>query len=238
MVKKKLVALGVSVAAVTAVVGAGFSAWTFGEEAKKEQGFGVHVTAAYQFGEVTFDTVNNPDTVVLDQSNASVTPATSGITLVKSTALNTAIADVKATWTVDKASYANYDNKLTYTVNVYVNAALSTYVTCDGAKTVISDESSAYNGYTKYAYTLTNPSVDLTGNTNTVVTMTVSPKFTYVADQEPDTFEKYQAMVAAIGGETSGSKPGQNDVATGTEYTVAATDKPVIIEFVVAKTTA
>lgn len=67
MIKKKLIALGVSAVAVTAVVGAGFAGWTFTTEAKYEHNLGVNVTAAYSFGTVAVDT-NQPDTVVLDQS--------------------------------------------------------------------------------------------------------------------------------------------------------------------------
>lgn len=221
MVKKKLLALGVSVAAVTAVAGAGFAAWAFGEEAKANTGLGVTVTAAYQFGEVTVgDTV---DTVVLDQS---------GVTLAKSGALGTAVANVTATWTIDKASYTNYEGNLTYSVNVYVNDALSTYVDCGtgntGAATTADDVVGA--GYTKYVLTPTTSADTTTSTTDATVTITLANPLAFVSDGKPETFAEYQAMVAAVKGVEASS------VATGTDYTVAAADKPVVIEFVVTKT--
>lgn len=220
MVKKKLVALGISAVAVTAVVGAGFAGWTFTSEANKEHNLGVNVTAAYSFGTVVIDT-NAPDTVVLDQS---------GITLAAAGALDTAITDVTATWTVNSVSYTDAEEAgLTYTVNVYVNTALSTYVNC-GSTT--AEATSAKTGYTQYKFTLTPAEGDITtSGDNTVVTLTVPNPLEYTTDK-PDNFEEYQTMVAAIKGIEASA------VITDTEYDVTAADAPVIIEFTVTKTTA
>lgn len=219
MIKKKLLALGVSAVAVTAVAGAGFAGWTFTSEVKQEHNLGVNITAAYSFGTVAVDT-GAPDTVVLDQS---------GITLAKSGDLDTAIANVTAKWTVATASYTDAATAgLTYAVNVYVNTALSTYVNCG---TTTAEATSAKTGYTQYKFTVTPATGDVTtSGDNTVVTMTLANPLAYVASEKPDTFEKYQAMVAAITGTT-------DTVVTDTEYDVAATSAPVIIEFTVTKTT-
>lgn len=222
MVKKKLVALGVSVAAVTAVVGAGFAGWTFTSEAKQEQKLGINITAAYSFGSIAIDT-NAPDTVVLDQS---------GVTLAKNTALDKAITDIVATWTVNTESYNNAVTAgLTYTVNVYVKDGLGTYVNC-GSTAASTDSATAKTGYTHYVFTPTTATAttNATDGTKSDIKMTVTPGFEYVSGQKPTTFPAYQAMVTAITGEST--------VTTDTAYTVAATDAPVIIEFVVTKTTA
>lgn len=228
MVKKKLLALGISAVAVTAVVGAGFAGWTFTSEAKAEKNFGVNVTAAYSFGTVAIDP-SAPDTVVLDQS---------GITLAATGALDTAIAEVTATWTVNTASYTDAKEAgLTYAVNVYVNTALSTYVNC-GATT--AEATSSKTGYTQYKIAVTPADSDITtSGDNTVVTMKVSNPLAYTSSK-PDSFEDYQAMIAAISGVASGETTavsGATDVVTDKEYSVAATDAPVIIEFTVTKTT-
>ncbi len=219
MVKKKLLALGISAVAVSAVVGAGFAGWTFTSEAKQEHNLGINVTAAYSFGTVAVDT-DAPDTVVLDQS---------GITLAKAGAPTTAITDVTAKWTVNTAAYTEaVAAGLTYAVNVYINDALSTYVNCG---TTTAATTSAKTGYTQYVITVTPAESDVaTSGDNTVVTMTVANPFGYTASK-PDTFEKYQAMVAAIGGASA-----ESDVSTDTAYDVAATEASVIIEFVVTKT--
>lgn len=221
MVKKKLLALGISAVAVTAVVGAGFAGWTFTSEAKAEKNFGVNVTAAYSFGTVAIDP-SAPDTVVLDQS---------GITLAATGALDTAIANVTATWTVNTTSYTEAKEAgLTYAVNVYVSTALSTYVNC-GATT--AEATSAKTGYTQYVFTPTTTETE--SGDNTVVTLTGTPAFDYVTGKKPTSFETYQEMVDAIQGNTvpdSGST-----IVTDTEYSVAATEAPVIIEFTVTKTT-
>ena len=227
MVKKKLVALGVSVAAVTAVVGAGFAGWTFTSEAKGAQNLGVNITAAYSFGTLTLN--KEADTVVLDQGTIAST--TDGVTLAKSGALDTAVANITATWTVNNVSYADAtaeDKTITYTVNVYVKDGLGTYVNC-GATAASTDSATAKSGYTHYVFTPTT-SVDTTDTTNTVVTITFANPLAFVDGKKPTKIEEYQAMVTAITGEST--------VTTDTAYDVAATDAPVIIEFVVAKTTA
>lgn len=219
MIKKKLLALGISAAAVTAVVGAGVAGWTFTSEAKGAQNLGVNITAAYSFGTLTLN--KEADTVVLDQS---------GVTLAKTGALGTAVANVTATWTVNKASYADAETAgLTYVANVYVNTALSTYVNC-GATT--AETTSAKTGYTQYKFTITPAAgdIDKSGEDNTVVTLTLANPLAYTASK-PDTFAKYQTMVAAITGTT-------DTVVTDKTYDVAATAEPVIIEFVITKTTA
>lgn len=223
MVKKRLIALGVSVAAITAVAGAGFAGWTFTSEAKKEAKLGVNITAAYSFGTVAIDT-DAPDTVVLDQS---------GVTLAKTGALGTAITDVTATWTVNTVSYtdATTNAVLTYTVNVYVKDGLSTYVNCGDSKT--SEATSAKTGYAQYKFTVTPAESDITTSGNdTDVKLTLANPLAYTASK-PDSFEEYQAMVAAI------KNVDASTVVTDTVYDVAATSSaPVIFEFVVTKTTA
>lgn len=216
MVKKKLLALGVSAVAVTAVVGAGFAGWTFTYEAKEAKNLGINVTAAYSFGTVAFAD-DAPDTVVLDQS---------GVTLDNG---GTAKTDIVATWTVNTVSYTDAVTAgLTYAVNVYVSTALSTYVNCG---TTTAEGTSAKDGYKQYKLTVTPAESDITtSGDNTVVTMTLSNPLKYTSSK-PDTFAKYQAMVAAIkGGEA-------NTVETDTEYEVEAIGAPVIIEFTVTKTT-
>lgn len=220
MIKKKLLALGISAAAVTAVVGAGVAGWTFTSEAKGAQNLGVNITAAYSFGTLTLN--KEADTVVLDQG---------GVTLAKTGALGTAVANVTATWTVNKTSYeavATEGKTITYTVNVYVKDGLGTYVDC-GTTTASTDSATAKSGYTHYVFTPTT-SVDTTDATNTVVTITFANPLAYTASK-PDTFAKYQTMVAAITGTT-------DTVVTDKTYDVADTEKSVIIEFVITKTTA
>ena len=227
MVKKRLIALGVSVAAITAVAGAGFAGWTFTSHVEAEHNLGVNITAAYSFGTVAIDT-NAPDTVVLDQSGVTLTGGTD----------NTQI--VTAKWTVNTVSYDVYKNELTYAVNVYVKGSL------DNAETADVDESSglakyvvantpdttktapARDGYVGYVYTLT-PTVTTDGN-NTVVTLTLANPLAFVEANKPNTFAKYQAMVTDITGT-------EDTVVTDTGYTVSVSEEPVIIEFVVTKTT-
>lgn len=221
MVKKKLIALGISAVAVTAVVGAGFAGWTFTAEAKQEHNLGVNVTAAYSFGTVAIAT-GAPDTVVLDQS---------GVTLAADGALDTVISDVSATWTVNTVSYTDAEDAgLTYAVNVYVIDGLSTYVNCGAT---VAEATSAKSGYTQYMLTVTPGASDITeSGDNTVVTMTISNPLDYTASK-PKNFAEYQAMVAAIKGVEA------NTVTTDTVYTVEVTEtvKPVIIEFTVTKAT-
>lgn len=212
MVKKKLLALGVSAVAVTAVVGAGFAGWTFTTEAKAEKNLGINVTAAYSFGTVAFAD-DAPDTVVLDQS---------GITLDNG---GTAKTDIVATWTVNTVSYTDAEADLTYAVNVYVKDGLADYVNCG---TTTAEATTAKTGYTQYVLTPTTSNAE--SGDNTVVTMTLSNPFGYT-DAKPADFDGYKAMVAAIKG------VGADTVATDTEYSVAATDAPVVIEFTVTKTT-
>lgn len=225
MVKKRLIALGVSVAAITAVAGAGFAGWTFTSEAKQEANLGVNITAAYSFGTVAIDT-DAPDTVVLDQS---------GVTLAKTGALGTAITDVTATWTVNTVSYTDATTAgLTYTVNVYVkgtaDSGLAKYVVANTPDT--TKTAPARDGYVGYVYTLTPEAGDITTSGNdTVVTLTLANPLDYTTSK-PDTFDEYQTMVNAIEGTAKA------DVATDTAYDVAATSAPVIFEFVVTKTTA
>lgn len=225
MVKKRLIALGVSVAAITAVAGAGFAGWTFTSEAKQEAKLGVNITAAYSFGTVAIDT-DAPDTVVLDQS---------GVTLAKTGALGTAIADVTAAWTVNTVSYtdATTNAVLTYTVNVYVkgtaDSGLAKYVVANTPDT--TKTAPARDGYVGYVYTLTPAAGDIkTGVNDTVVTLTLANPLDFVEANKPNTFAKYQTMVTEI--------TGQSTVNTDQAYTVAVDDAPVIFEFVVTKTTA
>ena len=222
MIKKKLLALGISAAAVTAVVGAGVAGWTFTSEAKGAQNLGVNITAAYSFGTLTLN--KEADTVVLDQG---------GVTLAKTGALGTAVANVTATWTVNKTSYeavATEGKTITYTVNVYVKDGLGTYVDC-GTTTASTDSATAKSGYTHYVFTPTT-SVNTTDATNTVVTITFANPLAFVDGKKPTKIEEYQAMVTAITGEST--------VTTDTAYDVAASGdtSPVIIEFVITKTTA
>ena len=233
MIRKKLLALGVSAVAVTAVVGAGFAGWIFESEAKKEQKLGVNITAAYSFGSVSVaDT--EPDTVVLDQS---------GITLLKG---NTAGTQVVATWTVNTASYTDAGAHITYAANVYVKgtlddagttdtdeaSGLAKYVNCG---TATAAATSAKSGYVQYTISITPAEGDITtSDGNTVVTLTLANPLDYTSSK-PTSFSAYQAMVAAITEGTANSVV-TNNVVTDKDYTVAATGAPVIIEFVVKRT--
>lgn len=225
MIKKKILALGISAAAVTAVVGAGVAGWTFTSEAKGAQNLGVNITAAYSFGTVAIAT-DAPDTVVLDQGTIAST--TDGITLEKG---GTASTDIVATWTVNTESYNDAKAGLTYAVNVYINADLAAYVGCNSLTgTTVSDTESAYNGYTKYTYTPTTAeaTINATDATKSDIVITATPVLVYT--DKPTTFAEYEAMVKAV----AKAATVENDK----NYTVAATSNPVVIEFVITKATA
>lgn len=212
MVKKKLLVLGVSVAAATAVIGAGFAGWNFSDNANAETKLGVKITEATTFGELEIAT-DAPNTLVLDQEN-DVTLENAG----------TAKAAITATFTAATSEYTTWSADLTYTVNVYVIDALSTYVNCG---TTTAEATSAKDGYTQYVLTPTTS--ESTVDTNTVVTITLNNPFVFVDGQKPTTFSEYQAMVAAI------KSVDASTVVTETEYEVAADDAFVIIEFTVSK---
>lgn len=224
MIKKKLLALGISAAAVTAVVGAGVAGWTFVKDAEFDQNLGINITAA----ESTTGTIAvanaQPDTVVLDQS---------GVTLAKSGALDTAISDIAATWTVATEYYdgaANdADTDIKYAANVYIKDGLATYVDCG---TVVAETTSDRTGYTKYVFEITPAAGDVTtSGTDTVVTLKLANPFGYT-EAKPGTFVKYQAMVAAIKGTAADS------VAEGTAYAVASTSALIVVQFTVSITAA
>lgn len=213
MIRKKLLALGISAVAVTAVAGAGFAGWTFTKTAKDDTNLGIHITAAYSFGTVAID-ANAPDTVVLDQS---------GVTLAKSGALSTAIANVSATWTVNTDSYSDAGTNIAYTANVYLKDAFVTYVNC-GSTT--AEASSDKTGYKLYKFTITPAEDDITTNgTNTVVTLKLANPLTYTASK-PENLDDYKAMVTAVTGESS-----------PVEDTTYSASDVVIVEFTVTKTT-
>lgn len=220
MIKKKFLALGVSAVAVTAVAGAGFAGWVFGDNATASKNLGINITAAYSFGTVAVDT-DAPDTVVLDQDT---------ITLLDSDAANDSDkvkTEVTATWTVPTAAYGDGSN-ITYSVNVYIKDGLGTYVNCG---TTSAETTSGKTDYTQYKFTLdsTNGITTTTSDSNTLVTMTLGNPLAYTSSK-PDDFEAYQNMVAAIKGIEAST------VATGTAYDVAASSELVIIEFTVSKT--
>ena len=233
MIKKKFLALGISAVAATAVVGAGFAGWTFTTEAGKSKNVGVRITAAYSFGSIEIAT-GAPDTLVLDQGDAAA-DVTKGVYLANGSAATTPVTELSATWTVNSDSYTASAGKLTYVVNVYVNAALSAYVNC-GTKT--AETTSAKTGYTQYSYAVTPATSDIVedmGMNTTAVTIKQEISFNYVTGKKPQSFGDYKTMVNEIQGTAVGS------VSEDTEYDVTttetATDAPVIIEFKVTKAT-
>lgn len=219
MIRKKLLALGISAVAVTAVAGAGFAGWSFSKTANVDKNLGVNITAAYSFGTVAFAT-DAPDTVVLDEAGVSLTNS------------GTAKTEVTATWTVKNDAYeAAKTAGLTYEANVYIkdgvspNNGLSYYVNC-GSTT--AEATSGKNGYTQYKFTITPAAGDISkGTDDTVVTLKFTPGLAYDTAKKPGTFVDYQAMVTAITGEAS--------VVTDTEYNVNATAQSVIIEFKITR---
>ncbi len=211
MIKKKLIALGVSAVAVTAVVGAGFAAWTFESNATADKNLGLTIASATSFGKVEFD-ANAPTTVVLDQTGVLLSNGTSNVT------------DLVAKWTVKTDTYTASQADVTYSVSVFVKDALATYVNCG---TTPAEATSAKTGYTEYKFTLTNPTSSVDGD-NTVVTLSLANPLEFVT--EITTFEQYKTMVSAI-------KSDAGDVDYDTEYTVDGTEALVVIQFNVEKTT-
>lgn len=219
MIKKKLLALGLSATAVTAVVGAGFSSWYFGNNVKStETNLGISITAAYAFGTVTVAS-DAPDTVVLDQSNVLLKKGSDAKT------------EIVADWVVKNDAYkdATTNGTLTYTAHVYIKgtatSGLAKYITAGTA--VATPDSAEKTNYVHYTATVTTSVSE--GASDTTVTMTVANPFTYAA--EPQNFEEYQVMVNEI----SDTVANDSDVTEGTEYPVASTAQPVIIVFEVAK---
>lgn len=211
MIKKKLMALGVSAAAITAVAGAGFAGWFFDDETAANANLGVHITAAYEIGAVAIDTAA-PDKVLLDQA---------GVTLVKGEAYTTAIDKVEAKWTVTTVAYnaASWE----YEVTVYVADALDTYVNCTGD----TNSEVTKTGYGVYTYTAT-ASVTTSGD-NTVVTISCPLAFDYDNTNKPTDIGTYKTMVNSIGNKT--------DAAADTAYDIPASGatSPVIVEFKVKR---
>ncbi len=222
MIKKKLLALGLSATAVTAVVGAGFSSWYFGDSVKStETNLGITVTAAYEFGTITV-AADAPDTVVLDQSNILLKNGSDAKT------------EIVANWVVNNDAYTNATtgtNSLTYTAHVYIkgtsSSGLAKYIN-GGTAVTASGDTAAMTGYVHYTAAVTTSVA--TATNDTTVTMTVANPFTYA--DEPENFAEYQAMVNEI----NDTIANDSDVAQGTDYDIASSAKPVIIVFEVTKT--
>lgn len=221
MIRKKLLALGISAVAVTAVAGAGFAGWTFETTKTERTDLGVKVTAAYSFGTLTIDT-GAPDTVVLDEA---------GVSLEKS---SSAVTNLEASWTINTDSYTNAVAKLTYTVSVYIkdgvspNNGLSYYVNC-GSTT--AETTSDETGYTQYNFIIKPGTSDITEDTGantTTVKLSLANPLKYIEANKPKTLDAYKTMVTDVTGKTS--------PVVDTEYSSTATDM-VIVKFTVSKTT-
>lgn len=237
MFKKKLVALGVSAVAVTAVAGAGFAGWVFNEDATKDHTLGVNVTGVVSFGSITLAT-DIPDTVVLDQG---VKDQKTGISLKKGSDVKTGFT---ATWSVLESTYNTVSSSLTYTVNVYIkgttSSGLAKYVSGDSVTGTAVTKATV--DYVKYSYTLSSSDINaVTNGNNKDVTMTLANPLVYIvgtSGTKPQSEDDYKQMILDIEAQdaantvTAGNK---DSVKPDTEYNVASTASPIIVEFVVAK---
>ncbi len=243
MVKKKLVALGVSALAITAVVGAGFSAWTFSTQRRADLNMGMLITEAASFGKM--EVLGNANTVQLDQTKI-------GLGNLNGT-VYTEDADktISAKWTVNKSAYDANENDLQYHVSIYIKkATLGKYVTVNTGvgehdfKTSTGDAQASAgehqhnknNEYESFNQWLPVSAIsidkdatvsDPTEGTSYEVTLNwtfTDTTFSYYAASEtssghvakPKTFAEYQSMVIALGGAASAA-----DVVTHKNYNVA-----------------
>lgn len=215
--RRKVVGLCAAALALTAVVGAGFSAWVFnGSAASASAELGVYVTGA----EGAMGTLEISDSyrLVLDQGGADYkADATKGIYVMNTNTTideNTELKNesITATWTVATAEVTNAT--ITYTLNVYVlEGTFSNYVQLVATDTNgFTEGESDKAGYIQYTKTLSEDAIsDTVVDADTVYTITYTPEdelFQYYGNADvttengkaakPQDLAAYKTMMEAI----------------------------------------
>lgn len=232
MLKRKFMSLFVPVIAFATIVGVGYSAWVFNAQTQQEFGVGVNVVHAHDgFG--AFASATHDYKLELDQGG-NLTSKTVGISMYDG---DEKVTKIDTTWTVSSCQYNDVDSaNIKYYANIYVKSAtLGQYVTLNGV--TAADENTKYLSstygsadYTIYQKELTPAEAPVVDTTNATVnlSLSVASLFNY-KDNKPTTFEEYQEMVKTLGAVTAAA-----DVQQGQAYSVAASTKSLVIEFVAA----
>lgn len=177
MFKKKIITLGVTLFALIAIIGAGFSSWYFSNQRRTDVYSNVVVTHANTFGQ--FSNVSSGDySLMLDQpSKTGSTITEHNISLRTGTDENNSakVDTLNATWTVSLASYKDtlksgtdvtIENSYieysviiylkTDTLGKYVEIGNSTGFTNSGFHQVAGEHNHRNEGYTAYKLSYTN----------------------------------------------------------------------------------
>ena len=185
MFKKRFITLGVSLFALFAVIGAGFSRWYFSNQRRTDVFSNVFVTHANTFGQFT-NVSNGSYVLMLDQPTKSGSTITEhNISLRTGTAENNSeqlAGSLNATWTVSLSSYKDTlkngtevsvaNSYIEYSVLIYIkDATLGQYIEIGDSTgfsnanihEVAGEHNHKNEGYTAYKLTFTgsNPATDL-----------------------------------------------------------------------------
>lgn len=247
--KRKAVTLCASVLALTAVVGAGFSAWVFVDEGvKATTKLGIEITAtSAEAGKITVD--DGTYRLKLDQVEKS--NEEKGISVVDGNGQT--VSSISAVWTIDADQYEIIGTSSTFWVRVFVDessaSGFSKYVRFAGTgytdakendSTFTDEENELFEkGYAAYDLQLGTPTEGTeTGENEKQFTMeyTIAENlFQYYGKADPDngklakpqSVDEYKTMVDAIMGENTYQEDNQNGYEGSEDYT------PVIFEFYV-----